>query len=208
MRIYDVTLTIRSGMPLYPGDPPFAAEDSCRIARGDACNVSRLSLGSHLGTHVDAPKHFLDDGLTLDRVPLEHFLGPAKVFALPGKKEIAPADLAGLPIGAGDRVLLKTDNSARLGEDLFRTDFTYLSPDAARHLAGKGILTLGFDYLSVERYGAHPAEAHLALLGAGVVIIEGLDLRGIEPGTYHLCALPLKIAGGNGSPVRAVLVEA
>lgn len=202
---YDVTLELRPGMPVYPGDPPPVFSEVLGISKGDVCNLTLLSFGSHTGTHIDAPKHFYDDGCGMDKLPVDAFLGSAKVAAIPGKREITAADLSALDIEAGDILLLKTDNSEIIGSGEFHKDFTYLTADAAEYLAGKGIKTLGFDYLSVEKYGVGVFTVHHALLGAGIIIIEGLDLRAVPPGTYEISALPVKIKDGNGSPARVVL---
>ncbi|MGE5549268.1 MAG: cyclase family protein [Bacteroidota bacterium] len=206
-RYHDITMTLAPGMLLYPGDPPLRFTEEKSIARGDAYNLTVISFGSHTGTHIDAPKHFYDDGTAVDRLELDYFLGEAKVFEIPGKEAVEPQDLRDLDIGPGDRVLLKTRNSALLAQGVFDTGFTYLTPPAARYLADKSIRTLGFDWLSVEKHNAGSADAHYILLQAHIVLIEGLDLRGVPPGKYQLTALPLKIADGNGSPVRAVLTQ-
>lgn len=190
----------------YLSDPPCRITPFMEIGKGDIVNLSVLHMGSHTGTHMDAPRHFIDDGLAIDNLSLRHFLGRAKVFDFSGKETcIDLSDVTGLDIGEGDIILFKTRNSVLMRDTVFHTDFMYLTTDAARWLADKKIATLGFDYLSIERYGSEDFGAHYAILGAGIVIIEGLDLTDVEAGEYEIIALPMLIAGGNGSPVRVLL---
>lgn len=202
---YDVTLELGPGVPVYPGDPGPCISDVASISKGDACNVSLLSFGSHTGTHIDAPKHFYDDSCGIDRMPLDCFLGKARVVELSGRPAITAADLSPLMIEKGDILLLKTDNSGIIHDAVFHTDFTYLTEDAAELLVNAGIRTLGFDYLSVDRFGSGDLSVHYALLDAGIAIIEVLDLSDVPPGSYEISALPLKIRDGNGSPARVIL---
>jgi len=204
---YDVSLTLSPDVVVYPGDPPMRIRAHLSISSGDPCNVSILEFGSHTGTHVDAPRHFIDSGATIDDLSLDYFLGPAKVFDLTACKAIDTPDLTGLPIAAGDRILLKTRNSHFVEESSFHPDFACLTAAAGRCLADIGIRTLGIDYLSIEEYGSPGFAAHQALLSRGVVLIEGLSLGRVPAGVYEMIALPLKIRGGDGSPVRVVLVE-
>lgn len=202
---YDTTLRLGSGLPLYPGDPELSFSEVASISKGDQCNVSLLTFGSHTGTHIDAPKHFYDDACGIDRMPLECFMGSARVVGISGRPVITAEDLSPLEIDEGDILLLKTDNSDIINDGSFHKDFAYLAADAAEFLAATGIRTLGFDYFSVERFGSSDPSVHLALLGAGIAIIEGLDLSAVPPGIYEISALPLKIIDGNGSPARVVL---
>jgi arylformamidase len=207
-RIYhDVSLVLSPSIAVYPGDPPLRIAEHLLISRGDPANVSILEMGSHTGTHVDAPRHFFDDGAPVDQLSLDHFLGKAKVLDLTGVDAIGAADLARHTIEPEDRVLLKTRNSAFVEEPNVRTDFAYLTLDGARYLAEVGIRTLGIDYLSIERFDCDDFPAHRTLLGRGIVLIEGLCLGRVAPGEYEMIALPIKIRGGNGSPVRVVLIE-
>lgn len=204
---HDVTLDFSENIAIYPGDPPLEITERMSIAKGDVANVSLLSFGSHTGTHIDAPKHFIDSGLTVDKLPLDHFMGKAKVFEFKDKDAVTFGDIKDLDIKKGDIIIFKTRNSSSLTNSKFDESFAYVAPDAAKYLAGIGIKTLGFDYLSVERYGSTAFETHYALLGSGIVIIEGLYLEGINAGEYEIIALPIKIKNGNGSPVRVVLIE-
>jgi arylformamidase len=211
MRIYDISVPITPGeTPTYPGDPGLEVGAWSAIARGDRANVSVLNFGAHTGTHIDAPAHFIEGAPGISSLPLDALLGPARVVEIPadadavGESHVRPGSIQG-----ATRVLFKTRNSA-LWEDprgQFREDFAYIEPAAARALVAAGVRLVGFDYLSVEKFGSEEFETHLALLSAGVIIVEGLDLRAVGPGLYELCCLPLKIAAGSGdgAPARAVL---
>lgn len=204
-RIYDVTVPLSASIPTYPGDPRFQMEFTQRIEDGQPCNVSRIAMGGHSGTHVDAPYHFLADGATVDQLPLEILLGKARVVEVAAREKIERADLEALDLRDDLRVLLKTRMSGQLRSPQFQEDFVYLTPDAATYLVQAGIKLVGIDYLSVEQFGSHDFPAHHALLGAGVVIIEGLDLSQVEAGDYEMVCLPLRIAGADGAPARVVL---
>jgi arylformamidase len=208
-RLIDISVPVSDALPTWPGDPSISVRPAKRIARGDAANVSHLSLGNHTGTHVDPPSHFIEGARTIDQLAPEVFVGRAWVSHLPDARgEIGPAELqaAGVPAGT-ERLLLKTVNSGTLapGKE-YRTDFVCLSPGAADWIVGRGVRLVGVDYLSIERAGApfeHPV--HRTLLGAGVVIVEGLDLSGAPAGGCELFCLPLLIAGGDGAPARAFI---
>lgn len=204
MKIHDITVSISSELPVYPGDPPVMIEPVARIARGDAANVSRLSLGTHSGTHLDPPRHFRDDGAGVDRVPLGLLVGKARVVEIRGAREIGRRELARFPVRGEERVLLKTDNSLLWGRSGFHEEYAFLTEEGARYLLEAGVKLVGIDYLSIERFGGEGA-VHRILLDAGVPILEGLNLDGVEPGEYELICLPLKLAGGDGAPVRALL---
>jgi arylformamidase len=204
-KIIDVTVPLSADLPTFPGDPPFRMESTHRLQDGEAYNVAQLTLGSHTGTHVDAPFHFLAGGATVDDLPLEILLGKARVVDLGGRDAVDRADLEALDLREDLRVLLKTRNSGQLRQQAFQEDYVYLTPDAATYLAQVGIKLVGFDYLSIEKFGSRDFAAHRALLEAGVVIVEGLDLSEVEPGEYDMTCLPLRIAGGDGSPARVVL---
>jgi arylformamidase len=204
---YDITQMLTPEIVVYPGDPALKIEQSLSIAQGDIVNVSSISMGTHTGTHVDAPKHFYDHGLTIDQLSLDYFIGPAKVIEFMEQKSISKADLQSCEIEKTDIILLKTRNSALLAKTEFDPQFTYLEPEAAEYLAAIGIRTLGFDYLTIDPYGSLDFKAHYALLGQNIVIIEGLTLSEIDPGEYQMIALPLKLKDGNGSPARVVLIK-
>lgn len=210
MIYYDVTVPISGSIPVWPGDPPVQVDWSARMAHGDRLNLSRLRLGSHTGTHVDAPYHFVDDGMTIDQLPVELLVGPAYVATL--------EDLAGMTVGAEDlaraqvppgvvRLLLKTRNSAFWQERsaVFRSEYVHVGLDAARWVVERGIRLLGIDYLSVEALAVSDHVVHRTLLGAGVIVVEGLDLRQVPAGPCQLVCLPLKLEGGDGAPARVLV---
>lgn len=203
-RIYDISVPLAAGMSTYPGDPPFALESVQRF--GDSpYTLSRLSLSTHTGTHVDAPSHFVPGGASVDQLPLEILLGKARVVELLERDQLDRADLEALDLRDDLRVLLKTRMSGQLLKPGYHQDHVYLSEDAALYLAQAGIKLVGIDYLSVDRFGSTDFPAHRALLGAGVIVIEGLDLSEVEPGEYEMSCLPLRVAGADGAPARVVL---
>jgi arylformamidase len=212
MRIYDVTVPIAETMPVWPGDPRVRIERVASISHGDPANVSRLHLGSHTGTHVDAPRHFVPQGLTVDRLPLELLVGPALVLDVEPEEgpSISVLDLASLNFPRDTtRILLRTRNSllweSRQVE--FERSYVHLNSQAADWLVRRGIRLVGLDYLSVEALEADGHPVHHTLLGAGVVIIEGLDLSKAPVGPCQLICLPLKIEDGDGAPARVLLVR-
>ncbi len=192
-------------MPVYEGDPPVEVSLAHSIKGGDPYNVSRLLMGAHTGTHVDAANHFIEDAGGVDEIPLDILIGPARVIDLTGIEEVSADTLAGANLDGVERLLFKTSNSRLWNDEGFRKDSVYLTGAAAEYLVGAGVKLVGMDYLSIEKFGASPATAHLALLGAGVVILEGIDLSEVEAGEYGLICLPLPIRGCDGSPCRAVL---
>ncbi len=206
-RYYDVTVPLSAAVPVFPGDPRFHLEFTHRIADGQPYNVARITMGAHSGTHVDAPYHFLADGGTVDELPLEMLMGKCRVIEIRARERIERADLEAQDLRNDLRVLLKTRMSGQLRAREFQEDFVYLAPDAAQYLVQAGIKLIGIDYLSVEKFGSEDFAAHHALLGAGVVIIEGLDLSEVEPGEYDMTCLPLRLVGADGSPARVVLKE-
>jgi len=207
-RIYDVSVPVRDGGLVYPGNPEIHIELQQAVARGAGANVSSISFGSHTGTHVDAPRHFFDGGESVDRIPLERMIGPALVLHVPDDvRAVGPGELEGVPLAGVERLLLRTRNSGYLTQDpAFHADYTYLAPEGADYLIAHGVRLVGVDYLSVEQFHSGHHRTHLTLLGAGVVIVEGLNLDGIGGGTYHFCCLPLRLVGCDGAPARAVLV--
>jgi arylformamidase len=211
MRIYDISVPLAPGeTPTYPGDPGLEVGSWSALARGDAANVSVLHFGAHTGTHIDAPAHFIEGAPGLSSLPLDALVGEARVVEIPADAHsVGEQHVGAQALQGASRVLFKTRNSSFWAEPRgrFREDFTYIEPAAARSLARAGVRLVGFDYLSVEKFGSDDFETHLALLGGGVVIVEGLDLRAVGPGLYELLCLPLKIAAGSGdgAPARAVL---
>lgn len=207
MKIYDITVPIRPGMPVYEGDPGVEVKAWSSLANGDSSNVSFLHFGAHTGTHVDAPAHFIAGAGRLDATPLEALIGPARIIRVPDEKtEIDPDFLATCDLDGIDRVLFHTRNSAFWGEG-FRKDFTHLLPEAAALLVERGMRLVGTDYLSIEKFHSGHHRTHLTLLSRNVVIVEGLNLSEVPAGDYELICLPLRISGGDGdgAPARAVL---
>jgi arylformamidase len=203
----DVSVTLKSGMLHWPGDPPVVIERVRDMDRGDTVNLSRITMGAHSGTHVDAPVHFLKGAPGIDRLPLHPLVGKARVIGITANESIREKDLAGQNIEKGERILLRTRNSLKqiLRKDAFDEEFIFLEEDAALFLAARGILALGVDYLSVGGYRKNGSAVHRILLGAGIFIIEGLDLAGVLPGRYEMFCLPLKILDADGAPARTIL---
>src|SRR6185436_8208473 len=205
-RLVDVSVVLAPGLATYPGNPEYEITPVERIAAGDSSNNSRLVMGTHTGTHVDAPKHFFDDKPGVDALALDLLVGRARVIDLPHRGGITEQHLAAAGLREDLRVLLRTPNSALWNaHDGFHTDYTYVAEDAAKFLVAQGVKLVGVDYLSVEQFKKPGAPAHRALLGNGVIIIEGLNLSDAEPGPYEMYCLPLKIKDGDGAPARVVL---
>lgn len=202
----DVSVPIRVEMVTFPGDPTVHLERAASMADGAICNVSRLDFGLHSGTHIDAPIHFIDGAAGLETIPLEVLVGPAIVVdATAIEAQLDRGAIDGLTIPPGtERVLFRTRNTELWGRPTFSTSFVALTADGAQALVERGVRLVGADYLSIAAYG-DPVDTHVTLLGAGVVIVEGLDLRAVEPGSYDLICLPLSIPGSDGGPARAIL---
>jgi len=208
MKIYDITAEISNNLPVFGGgDDRPTVTTLGQFENGDPYHLTKLSMSAHTGTHADMPLHFIPGGSTCDTTALDYFYGPAKVMRVNVSSHICKADLEPLDIQAGDIILLDTGQSKYMRQRAFKQDFIALTPEAAEYLAGKKIKTIGIDYLSIDPYKTEGFPAHKALLSNGVAILEGLVLEGVPEGTYTLSALPLKIAGGEGSPVRAILVD-
>ena len=207
MKIYDITVPIRSSMPVYEGDPGVKIDPWSAFAKGDSSNVSMLNFGAHTGTHVDAPAHFIEGARRIDSLPLNVLIGSARVIRAPDDMtEIAPAFIEQCDLNGVERVIFHTRNSGFWTEG-FRKDFTHLLPEAAQILVDQGIRLVGTDYLSIEKFHSGHHKTHLTLLSNDVVIVEGLNLTDVPEGDYELICLPLKIAdgAGDGAPARAVL---
>jgi arylformamidase len=201
---------VRNGGVVYPGNPPITITAVQSIAAGNTANVSRIDLGSHTATHVDAPLHFMDGGAGVDELPLDVLIGPARLIGFGddvlavGEAELRRHDLSGVT-----RVLIQTRNSAWLatGSAEFHPDFTHVTPDGAEYLVSLGVRLVGVDYLSVEQFRSPHHRTHKTLLSNGVVIVEGLVLSEPPAGDYELYCLPMLLAGLDGAPARAVLIE-
>jgi arylformamidase len=208
-RIIDVSVPVGPGMLTYPGDPVVSVERISDMSAGATSNLSLLSMSTHTGTHVDPPIHFVAGGATIDQVPLDTLIGPALVIDMRGGATIGPRELENAELPAyTERVLFLTDWSAHWGEisPSFPDVYTALSPDGARWLVERGVRLVGTDFISIESTGDPTFPVHRTLLGADVVIIEGLDLRDAPPGACTIWCLPLKIRDGDGGPARALLI--
>jgi arylformamidase len=210
--LHDVTVMLRAGMPVWPGEPGIHLKQEKFMARGDAYNIRTLFMGIHTGTHLDAPEHFLAGGATVESLDVDVLIGPCTVVDVPGDPHVSAAELerlfpAGRPVP--ERILFRTRNSTGPSpvwtHDDFQEGFAAIAHDGARWLADRHVRLVGVDYLSVEPYGAAEPLTHRALLGAGMILVEGLDLRAIAPGRYILHCLPLRLQGAEGSPARVVL---
>jgi arylformamidase len=206
-RLYDVSRPLHDGGTIYPGDPEIRFRPHSSIARGDPSNVSALALGSHSGTHIDAPSHFVPGGETVDRVPLERLIGPAVLLDLrDAGAAVGAAELARQDLRGQRRVLLRTRNSALPAGAGFTRGYCALALDGAEYLLERGVELVGIDALSIEAFGSEDYPVHHLLLGRGVVIVEGLDLSVVPAGLYRFICLPLRLEGLDGAPARAVLV--
>lgn len=207
MQLIDISIGLSPDLPVWPGDPPLVLERTSSMEAGEAANVSRLEAGVHVGTHVDAPLHFIRNGKPVEELSLEILVGAARVVSLPETAVIDAASLreAAVPQGT-ERLLIKTRNGRLWSSEVesFQKDFVAVDESGAHWLVDRGVKLVGVDYLSVAPWDA-PVPTHKVLLEAGVVIVEGLDLRGVEPGSYELYCLPLKLLGSDGAPARAVL---
>lgn len=209
MTIYDVSLPITETLAVWPGDPGVRVEQTAHMARGDNATVSRLEMGAHTGTHVDAPAHFIPGGSGVDALDLDTLVGLALVADARSGDALTADVLAELAVPLGtERLLLRTRNSDLwLQEDPpFQEDFAAITQDGARWLVERGIRLVGVDYLSVAPFGAS-RPTHEMLLDAGVVLVEGLNLSAIRPGMYQFVCLPLKIVEADGAPARAILID-
>jgi arylformamidase len=196
-----------NGGLIYPGNPPISISLQQALARGDGANVSSLAFGSHTGTHVDAPKHFFDNGTPVDELPLDVLMGPAVLIDVGDEAmSVGETELRWHQLEQHSRVLIRTRNSRFIREREFRKDYTFLAPDGAAYLASLGMKLVGVDYLSIEQFHSGHHRTHRTLLERGIVIVEGLDLSEPPPGPYELRVLPIKLAGLDGAPARAVLV--
>lgn len=202
----DISVPLRSGMVHWPDDPPVRIERARDMGRGDTYNFSTISMGAHSGTHMDSPLHFFSSGDSFERMPPEATIGIARVIEIRDPESIKPNELAGYDVQPAERILFKTMNSLRCWKsDEFIEDFVYISREAASYLASRRVRLVGVDYLSVGGFKADGVETHRELLGAGIWILEGLDLSQVEPGRYELICLPLRIARGDGAPARAIV---
>ena len=202
----DISVPLRNGMVSWPGDAPFERSSTLEIAHGQQCNLSQISTTAHIGTHMDAPRHYLAGAAGMESMPIAASIGRARVIEIADPEVIRTSELEPHHLANGERVLFKTSNSGRCWKtDHFQKQYVFIEPEAARYLAGSGVQTVGVDYLSVGSFEDTGPETHRILLQAGIWIIEGLNLEHVDPGEYEPVCLPLKIIGGDGAPARAVV---
>ncbi|MFL5559169.1 MAG: cyclase family protein [Gemmatimonadaceae bacterium] len=206
-RIYDISVPIRTGGLVYPGNPEIDVSLQQAVAKGASANVSLVRFGSHTGTHADAARHFFDDGQSVDHIPLDRLIGPALLLSFDDNvRAVGAAELRSQRLNGHKRVLLRTRNSALLSQPEFAGDYTYLAPDGAQFLVDSGVELVGIDYLSIEQFHSGHHRTHRTLLERSVVIVEGLDLSSPPAGEYQFICLPLRLEGCDGAPARAVLI--
>ena len=205
MKLIDVSVSLDPSLASYPGNVPFSLEANKRLANGDSSNVSALHMSAHSGTHVDAPRHFFDEAPGTEALPLEMLIGRTRVIEVRTRGGITADDLRGIDLAEDVRLLIKTPNSRLWGDPTFHSDYIGVTESAARYLVEHGIKVVGVDYLSVEVFHTPGAPAHHVLLGGGTIVIEGLNLRDVDPGIYEMYCLPLRIVGSDGAPARVVL---
>lgn len=206
----DISFPYRNGMAIYPNNPVFSIRRVQDISKGDGANVSLLSMGSHTGTHIDAPAHFIAGGKTIDQLPLEAMNGRAKIFDVRGQREITAEILSHYDINTGDIVIFKTDNSETFRGDVVLTDYVTLDYEAAADLVKKRIKMVGIDYMTIERPRVKRISGksiHTILLSGDVLIAEALDLSKVEEGSYRLHCFPLNIVGADGVPARLAVSD-
>jgi len=202
----DVSVPLCTGMVHWPTDPPVRIERFADMDKGAVCNVSRVDMCAHVGTHMDGLNHFIKDGAPLDTVPFDALIGPCRVIEIKDGDSVKPAELMKHKLRQGERILLRTPNSKRpWWEADFDPKFVHISKEAARHMVDCAIRTIGVDYLSVGGYQRDGVECHQILLGAGIWVIEGLNLTKVRAGKYEIICLPVKIRHGDGAPARAIL---
>lgn len=202
----DISLTLKSGMVHWPGDPEVIIELESDITKNEKCNVSRITMSSHTGTHIDAPFHYIEEGTGIDQMPIDAMKGIARVIEISDPESVKKEELIDKHITKGERILFKTTNSEKCwksGE--FVKDYVYVDTDAAEFLAEKEVLTIGVDYLSVGSMIESGEVVHKILLSSGIWVIEGLDLSAVNTGSYDFICMPLKIQHGDGAPARAII---
>ena len=207
--IYDVTVPITNTMPVWPGDPPVQLLPKSHESRDKTHIVSltAIMMGSHTGTHIDAPFHMIRDGKRLNEFPLDILVGKARVLEIPALRSISRAELEGVNWDGVERVLLKTQNSVHWQDGKFYEEFVYLEPDGAEFLVQRGVRLVGIDYLSIDKFQSPSHPTHFALLKKNILILEGLNLKGVTPGEYTMYALPLNLQDADGAPARVILIN-
>ena len=206
--IYDVTVPITSSMPVWPGDPPVRLSAKSHLSRDGAHTVrlTGIEMGSHTGTHIDAPFHMMAEGRRLEEFPLETLTGPAMVFEVPGSS-IGRAELERFNWTGVERVLFKTENSRHWQDGAFYESFVYLDPEGAEFIAQQNVKLVGIDYLSIDRFKSDSHPSHFVLMTKNILILEGLNLSSVPAGEYTLVALPLNLRDADGAPARVILMN-
>lgn len=207
--IYDVTVPISNAMPVWPGDPPVQLTPKSQVSRDKTHTVrlTSIEMGSHTGTHMDAPFHMIEGGKRLSDFAIDVFAGPATVLELPSVRSVGRAELEKLKWRNVERVLLKTENSRHWRDDKFFQEFVYLEPDGAQYLVERGARLVGIDYLSIDKFGSESHPSHFVLLQKDIVIVEGLNLNAVPQGDYAMFALPLNLQDSDGAPARVILTN-
>jgi arylformamidase len=208
MKIYDISVTVPIA-PVFPGDPITILSRVANIKDGSHCNLTKVSMCLHAGTHADAPLHFVDDTASIEKLSPALFVGETRIVTVYKKEgDIEAADLKPFDVKGGERILIKTRNSidGHISGTEFYSDFCALAPSAAQYLVECGITLVGIDYASIG-HGDSSAQTHRILLAAGIAVLEWLDLSSVKDGDYFLSAAPVKIAGAEGSPTRALLLD-
>jgi arylformamidase len=206
---YDVSIPITATMPVWPSDPPVSLTPIAHLARDQShtVRVTKIDMGSHTGTHIDAPWHMVENGRRLDEIPLETLIGPALVVEIPGARSITRPHVEQVNFHGIPRILFKTENSRHWNDGRFYEDFVYLEPEAAELLVEREVKLVGIDYLSIDKFQSERHPSHFVLLRRNVVIIEGLNLSRVEPGKYRMTALPLNLQQVDGAPTRVILSD-
>ena len=209
MRLYDISLPISKDLPVWPGDPAVSLVMTGSILNGDKCNITQLQMGTHAGTHIDAPYHFFKDGATVDAIPIETLVGPCLVVELDSDTLIEKKDFLKCNLNGHSRILFKTKNSEQWAKNItsFNTDYVALGIEAAQYLVEINTLLIGIDYLSIESFHSDDNPVHKLLLKNNITILEGLNLSKVEAGVYELICMPLKLQGSEGAPARVLLRE-
>ncbi len=208
-KLYDISVSLGKESIVFPGDTPYGRTMVQTLVDGDDCNLSGITMSAHAGTHVDVPYHFFKDGKTIDRFPVEKFILSARVVSIQNSVVIEPAELENVDAQSGEAILFKTRNSTEglIENGVFQEDFVYLSAKGADWCVHNGVGLVGIDYLSIEKFDSKNFPVHRKILGNDIPILEGVNLKSVPEGRYTLYCFPLKISGGDGAPVRAVLMD-
>ena len=207
-KLYDISVSLGKESIVFPGDTPFGRTMVQTLEDGDDCNLSGITMSAHAGTHVDAPYHFFKNGKTIDRFPVEKFILSARVVSIRNRVAIEPVELENVDVRPGEAILFKTRNSTEgpIENGMFREDFVYLSATGAEWCVHKWVGLVGIDYISIEKFDSKDFKVHRKILGNDIPILEGINLKNVPEGRYTLYCFPLNISGGDGAPVRAVLM--